>query len=101
MAGGSNGAVGHLMINPGQENEYKYSQLVSNVALNKGDILRMYTGSGGGVGNPKERDPDRVMQDVMDGYLSPEAARKVYGLSEEKIREAIAGPQKAATPAPS
>ncbi len=96
MAGGGNGAVGHLMINPGQENAQRFSQLVSNVPLNEGDILRMYTGSGGGVGNPKERDHDRVAQDIMDGYVTPEAARDVYGLPEETINAALAGPRKPA-----
>jgi N-methylhydantoinase B/oxoprolinase/acetone carboxylase alpha subunit len=54
----------------------------------------MATGSGGGVGSPKERDPDRVMDDIMDGYVTPEGAKEVYGLSDEKVQEALKGPRK-------
>jgi N-methylhydantoinase B/oxoprolinase/acetone carboxylase alpha subunit len=56
----------------------------------------MKTGSGGGVGDPQERDPERVMGDIMDGYITPDMARTVYGLSEERIQAALAGPQKKA-----
>ena len=69
---------------------------MSNIPLGKGGVIRMKTGSGGGVGNPKERDRDRVMGDIMDGYVTPAAAREVYGLFEDKVQEALAGPQKKA-----
>ncbi|MFI6030044.1 hydantoinase B/oxoprolinase family protein [Amycolatopsis magusensis] len=34
----------------------------------------------GGYGDPSERDPRRVLMDVVDGYVSIEAARDVYGV---------------------
>ncbi|AXB44959.1 hydantoinase B/oxoprolinase family protein [Amycolatopsis albispora] len=34
----------------------------------------------GGYGDPRERDPERVLADVVDGYVSIEAAREVYGV---------------------
>jgi N-methylhydantoinase B len=54
----------------------------------------MSTGSGGGVGNPKERDPQRVVEDLMDGYVTTEVAKEVYGLSEDMIEEGLKGPQR-------
>ena len=36
---------------------------------------------GGGLGNPKERDPEAVRQDVLDGLVSVEAARELYGVA--------------------
>ena len=96
LAGGGDGSLGLVTTNPGLEDEQRYSQLVSNIPLGKGGVIRMKTGSGGGVGDPKERDPDRVMGDIMDGYVTPAAAREVYGLSEDKVQEALAGPQKKA-----
>jgi N-methylhydantoinase B len=36
---------------------------------------------GGGFGNPKDRDPERVRADLCNGYVTPEGA-KVYGLSD-------------------
>ena len=33
---------------------------------------------GGGFGNPLERDPEAVLQDVIDGFVTQEAARGLY-----------------------
>ena len=52
--------------------------------LKAGDRVRIWTGGGGGYGDPKRRDRERVRTDVMRGYVSPEAARKVYGLDTTK-----------------
>lgn len=43
-------------------------------------IFRYQTSSGGGWGNPLERDPQRVLSDVRDEYISPEAALRDYGV---------------------
>jgi N-methylhydantoinase B len=45
-----------------------------------GSIVHMETGGGGGFGDPQERDPARVAADVRDGYVTPEAARRDYGV---------------------
>ena len=37
------------------------------------------TPGGGGLGDPAERDPAAVRDDVLNGYVSEDAARKVYG----------------------
>ena len=36
---------------------------------------------GGGVGDPRERDPELVRQDVLDGLVSAEQARDAYGVA--------------------
>ncbi len=46
----------------------------------RGDLLTIITGGGGGYGDPFERDPERVRQDVLEGLVSPEAARDLYGV---------------------
>ncbi len=38
------------------------------------------SGGGGGYGDPYERDPEAVREDVLDGYVSPEGAREDYGV---------------------
>jgi len=35
---------------------------------------------GGGYGSPLERDPQAVLDDVLDEYISAESARDVYGV---------------------
>ncbi len=51
--------------------------------LNAGDRLRIYTTGSGGYGNPHERDPQAIRDDILDGKVSAEAAASVYGYSEE------------------
>jgi N-methylhydantoinase B len=46
----------------------------------KGDLLTIITGGGGGYGDPLERDPERVRDDVIEGLVSHGAARDLYGV---------------------
>jgi N-methylhydantoinase B len=48
--------------------------------LKKGDAVYARTSGGGGFGAPWKRDPERVRRDVVEGYVSPEAAREQYGV---------------------
>lgn len=54
---------------------------VNNMPIPKGWTFRMRTGGGGGYGDPKERDPEKVRKDVEFGYISRERAATVYGVS--------------------
>lgn len=45
-----------------------------------GEILFAQSGGGGGWGEPLDRDPGLVLQDVLDEYVSIEGARRDYGV---------------------
>lgn len=47
--------------------------------LQKGDIVRIVTGGGGGWGTPQHRDRQDVARDVKDGLLTEAEARAQYG----------------------
>ncbi|WP_323173635.1 hydantoinase B/oxoprolinase family protein [Natrialba sp. PRR66] len=47
----------------------------------KGEVISNRTGGGGGYGNPSDRDPEAVREDVIDGYVSREAAREEYDVA--------------------
>ncbi|WP_274652036.1 hydantoinase B/oxoprolinase family protein [Paenibacillus humicola] len=47
----------------------------------KGDSLRLTGPGGGGYGNPRERDPEAVLSDVLDGFVSAESAARDYGVA--------------------
>jgi N-methylhydantoinase B len=53
---------------------------IFNVRLNRGDAYMMQSGGGGGFGDPMERDPELVGEDVREGYVSPTVAHNVYGV---------------------
>jgi N-methylhydantoinase B len=45
-----------------------------------GQVLRVVTTGGGGWGDPLEREPELVLRDVVQRKVSPEAARREYGV---------------------
>jgi N-methylhydantoinase B len=48
--------------------------------LEPGSVVDLLTGGGGGFGEPSERDPERVRTDVIDGFITQEAAERDYGV---------------------
>ena len=64
----------------GAEVDFATPGKVTGVAIRAGDIVVMQSAGGGGYGDPLARDPDRVRDDVMAGYVSPERARLGYGV---------------------
>ena len=52
--------------------------------LRTDDVLYMRMASGGGYGDPLDRDPEAVLRDVVDGIVSVEAARDIYGVALEQ-----------------
>ena len=54
----------------------------SNVPIAPGDRIRISSPAGGGWGPPEARDPQRVKDDLLDGFVTPEQARSVYGATD-------------------
>lgn len=80
IAGGTNGGGGKLILNPGTDKEQNVGMYGTGIELKKGDHLWFSQSGGGGIGDPRERDPELVLKDVLDGWLSVGAAKKFYGV---------------------
>jgi N-methylhydantoinase B len=78
--GGGEGAVNDAIFNPHTVDE-KEIRKATNFSLRKGDVLRVISGGGGGYKPAKQRDPQRVLEDVLDGYISPGNATSIYGVA--------------------
>lgn len=78
--GGTNGGGGQLIVNKGTDKEQNVGMYATGIKIKKGDHIWFSQSGGGGVGNPLERDPDLVLRDVMDGWLTLGAATKYYGV---------------------
>jgi N-methylhydantoinase B len=52
----------------------------SGIPLAEGDRVTVTAGGGGGYGHPADRDPDAVLRDVIDEYVSLECAKAEYGV---------------------
>ena len=79
-AGGRDGRTGDIIVNPGTATEKRLPTRYADYPLKGGDIFRLDTPGGGGLGNPLERDPARVLADVREGYVSRMRAEKDYGV---------------------
>jgi len=64
----------------GAEVDFATPGKVTGVAIRAGDIVVMESAGGGGYGDPLAREPDRVRDDVLAGYVSPDRARLGYGV---------------------
>jgi N-methylhydantoinase B len=51
------------------------------VELSENEFIRGVESGGGGYGDPLERDPSRVLEDVLEGWVSVGAAKNLYGVS--------------------
>jgi N-methylhydantoinase B len=80
VAGGRDGAPNRLVVRVGTERAELVTCMANGVAHDAGEAFEYIYGGGGGWGNPLERDPQRVLEDVLDEYVSKEAAEREYGV---------------------
>lgn len=71
--GGLDGAAGRIALDSGPLFNGKGRQTIP-----AGDRVTVFMPGGGGLGDPKQRDPEAVARDVEEGYISPEHAKQVY-----------------------
>jgi N-methylhydantoinase B len=69
-----------VWLNKGREDERFLGAVFSNVAIEPGDTFTRPSAGGGGFGDPLERDPALVCEDIIDGYVSVARAAKDYGV---------------------
>ncbi|MBI5441125.1 MAG: hydantoinase B/oxoprolinase family protein [Deltaproteobacteria bacterium] len=85
LSGGLNAGGSMLIINKGTDQEFNAGMYATGVKLKKGDKIYYSSSGGGGFGDPLERDPKLVLDDVIDEWLTIDAARKFYGVAIEEI----------------
>ncbi|MGZ8782692.1 MAG: hydantoinase B/oxoprolinase family protein, partial [Gaiellaceae bacterium] len=52
-----------------------------SIEIEAGDVFEHRTAGGGGWGDPLQRDPAAVADDVLNEKVSPEAALRLYGVT--------------------
>ena len=52
---------------------------VSGLTTHTDDVIRVVTGNGGGIGDPRERDRAAIEDDIRNGLITPRAGEEVYG----------------------
>ena len=79
LAGGSPGTPSWNILNPGPGQRLLPVMPMEAVQLEDGDVLCHISAGGGGHGAALERDPERVLADVIEEYITLDYARLVYG----------------------
>jgi N-methylhydantoinase B len=76
LQGGAAGAAGELVLNDGVRPNPK-----ALLDLRERDVVHLNLPGGGGYGDPFRRDVQRVLWDVIEGYISPDEAEAKYGVA--------------------
>lgn len=79
LQGGKPGAFAQSVLNPGTPEEQAIRGKFMTT-LRRGQVYRAGLAGGGGWGDPLERDPEAVRDDVLNEKVSPEAALREYGV---------------------
>ena len=80
--GGTPGAVGRLeTYNSAKPNDVTQNPAkFSGLRVDVGDVVTYVSPSGGGYGDPLDREPEKVLDDVLDDFIDVAHARDVHGV---------------------
>jgi N-methylhydantoinase B len=78
--GGKPGQVGRWIVKLSSGEEYAREHAIGNTELGYSDTVTCMMAGGGGYGDPLQRDPEEVRQDVVEGLVSIQGARDDYGV---------------------
>ena len=76
--GGRDGRASKFVIRAGADDEEE-TPSAGKFELEAGQEFYLESAGGGGFGDPAGRDPARLARDVEEGYVTPRAAREIYG----------------------
>ena len=81
IAGGHPGSPNRLMVRAGGDARARGRRARRGYIQHEaGECYEYHYGGGGGWGDPLERPAEQVLDDVLDEYVSVEAARREYGV---------------------
>ncbi len=80
IAGGRPGSPNRLVVRAGGPEAHEVGDKAGYVPHAAGERYEYHYGGGGGWGDPLARPPEKVLDDVLDEYVSVEAARRDYGV---------------------
>ena len=98
LKGGSQPKANRMILFPGSECEKQVG--THRIKVETGNRILNLTAGGGGYGDPTERDPKLVLEDVLDDYVSETAAREIYlvviknGLLDEEATQLLRSSKK-------
>jgi len=80
IAGGRPGSPNRLIARAGGAHAFEVGDKAGYIEHAAGEWYEYHYGGGGGWGDPLVRPPEKVLEDVLDEYVSVEGARRGYGV---------------------
>lgn len=80
LLGGSAGANGSIELRRAGADKFERVSKADAIRASIGDVIRLCTAGGGGYGEAFEREPERVLDDVLNGFVSIASAERDYGV---------------------
>ena len=80
LKSGKAGTLTRITKNPGTDRSTSIPRESTFLPVIAGDVVSISAGGGGGYGDPKQRDPEKVLMDVINGFVSEESAMRDYGV---------------------
>jgi N-methylhydantoinase B len=80
LKGGNNGSKNRFYVEKRTGEVEGPFGFYARYPLNKGDVVKLITGTGGGYGNPLKRDIGKVLEDVKNQYISIKQAEEIHGV---------------------
>ena len=98
VQGGADGGANDVTVRRQGQADYRLPHFSKDQGLHmrEGDLVLVGTPGGGGFGNARERDPERVRADVALGYYPAEQAAARFGVVVDGAGKAVDGAKTAA-----
>ena len=87
LFGGKPGLPGQIIMNPDTSEAVVIDSKKSGTPRKENGVLRCRMPGAGGYGDPLERERDKVIYDLEEGYISPESAVRDYGMTKEELKK--------------
>jgi N-methylhydantoinase B len=81
LLGGGAGATATYAVDASTDDEVRLPSKADQIRLDRGSRFLMQSAAGGGYGPAWERPVEAVVEDVLEGYVSRDGARRDYGVA--------------------
>lgn len=81
MAGGQEGSNNFAEIHRLDGTVDRYT-MCTTVGAKRDEVIRLYSATGGGFGDPAKRDRNALLRDIRNGFVTPAQAQNHYGLKQ-------------------